>query len=204
MSNRKNHRSLPVQYLTRISILTALAAVLFLTLEIPVVAFYKLDFSAVPVLLGAFSMGPGPALIILALKEVIHLLLKGLGTTLGIGDLADFIMTAAFILPAGLLYRRHKTRKQAILGMALGTLCTIVVAVLTNWLLLFPTYMAAYHMDLQGIIGMASKALPFVDTEWKLLLFVTAPFNLLKGCVISLITALIYKPLSPLLKVQAR
>ena len=71
-----------------------------------------------------------------------------------------------------------------------------------NWLILIPVYMSAFHMDLSGIIGMATKTLPFVDTEWKLLLFVTAPFNLLKGFVIALITWLIYKPLSPILHVK--
>ena len=201
MSENKK-RSLPAQYVTRIGVLTALSAVLFLVLEIPVVAFYKLDFSNLPVLLGAFSMGPGPALIILLLKNVIHVLFKGLGSTMGIGNLADIIMGAAYILPAALLYKRHKTRRTALAGMGLGTLCMIVAGVLVNWLILIPVYMSAFHMNLEAIIGMATKALPFVDTEWELLLFVTAPFNLLKGFIIGLITWLIYKPLSPILHVK--
>ncbi len=190
--------------MTRIAALTALSAVLFLTVEIPIVAFYKLDFSNLPALLGAFAMGPLPALIILVLKTGIHLLIKGLGSTMGIGDLADLIMSVAFVLPAALIYSRNKNRKSALVGMATGTLCTIVVGVLVNWLVLIPAYMAAYHMDINAIVGMATKTLPFVDTEWKLLLFVTAPFNLLKGIVISLITFLIYKPLSPILHMKTR
>ncbi|MBQ3278228.1 MAG: ECF transporter S component [Clostridia bacterium] len=190
--------------MTRIAALTALSAVLFLTVEIPIVAFYKLDFSNLPALLGAFAMGPLPALIILVLKTGIHLLIKGLGSTIGIGDLADLIMSVAFVLPAALIYSRNKNRKSALVGMATGTLCTIVVGVLVNWLVLIPAYMAAYHMDINAIVGMATKTLPFVDTEWKLLLFVTAPFNLLKGIVISLITFLIYKPLSPILHMKTR
>ena len=190
--------------MTRIAALTALSAVLFLTVEIPIVAFYKLDFSNLPALLGAFAMGPLPALIILVLKTGIHLLIKGLGSTMGVGDLADLIMSVAFVLPAALIYSRNKNRKSALVGMATGTLCTIVVGVLVNWLVLIPAYMAAYHMDINAIVGMATKTLPFVDTEWKLLLFVTAPFNLLKGIVISLITFLIYKPLSPILHMKTR
>jgi len=188
--------------MTRIAVLTALSVVLFMTIEIPIIAFYKLDFSNLPALLGAFAMGPWPALIILVLKSAIHLLIKGLGSTMGIGDLADLIMGAALVLPAAFIYRRDKTRKSAVAGMTAGTLCMIVAGVLVNWLLLIPTYMVAYHMDLNAIIGMATKTLPFVDTEWKLLLCVTAPFNLLKGGVISLITFLIYKPLSPLLHMK--
>lgn len=202
MNETMKRGSLPAQYVTRIGVLTALSAVLFLILEIPVVAFYKLDFSNLPVLLGAFSMGPGPALIILVLKNLIHILFKGLGSTMGIGNLADLIMGAAYILPAALLYRRNKSRRTALAGMALGTLCMIIAGVLVNWLILIPVYMSAFHMDLAGIIGMATSALPFVDTELELLLFVTAPFNLLKGFVIGLITWLIYKPLSPILHVK--
>ena len=66
-------KNLSVQYLTRIAVLTALASILFL-IEIPVVAFYKLDLSNLPVLLGAFSMGPVPGLIILLLKSLIGML----------------------------------------------------------------------------------------------------------------------------------
>ncbi len=198
----KKKTSLSVQYIARIGVLTAISAVLMLTLEIPIVAFYKLDFSNLPVLLGAFSMGPGPAMIILVLKNLIHILFKGIGSTMGIGNVADIIMSAAFILPASLMYQRHKTRKIALTGMGVGTLCMIVAGVLVNWLLLIPVYMAAFHMNIDGIVGMATSALPFVDTEWELLLFVTAPFNLLKGIVISLITGLIYKPLSPILHVK--
>ena len=196
--------SLPAQYITRIGVLTALSAVLFLVLEIPIVAFYKLDFSNLPVLLGAFSLGPGPAMIILVLKNLIHILFKGLGSTMGIGNVADILMGAAFILPAALMYRRNKSRRTALVGMLLGTVCMIAAGVLVNWLLLIPVYMKAFHMDISGIVKMATDALPFVDTEWKLLLCVTAPFNLLKGIVISLLTFLIYKPLSSLLHVKRR
>lgn len=201
-STAKTKSVLSAFTMTRIAVLTALSVVLFLTIEIPIIAFYKLDFSNLPALLGAFAMGPVPALIILVLKTGIHLLIKGLGSTMGIGDLADLIMGLALVMPAAWIYKRNKNRKSALTGMAAGTLCMIVTGVLVNWLLLIPTYMVAYHMDIGKIVGMATKTLPFVDSEWKLLLFVTAPFNLIKGAAISLITFLIYKPLSPLLHMK--
>ena len=184
--------------MTRIAILGALSAVLF-PLEIPIVAFYKLDFSTLPALLGAFSMGPLPGLAILLIKDLIGMLHS---SSMYVGELADFIMSAAFILPASLIYRKHKTRKTALVGMAVGTLCMIVVSVLVNWKMMIPFYMTAFHMDMEAIIGMAQKALPFVDTEWKVLLYVTAPFNLLKGFVLSLLTFVLYKRLSPMLHVR--
>ena len=191
-------KNLSVQYLTRIAVLTALASILFL-IEIPVVAFYKLDLSNLPVLLGAFSMGPVPGLIILLLKSLIGMLHS---SSMYVGELADFIMGAAFVLPAALIYRRHKTRNTALIGMAVGTVVMIVVAVLVNWKIMIPFYMTAYGMPMEAVVGMATKAVPFVDTEWKLHLCVTAPFNLLKGVVLSALTFVLYKHLSPLLHVR--
>ena len=179
--------------LTRMAILVAVASILFL-IEIPVVAFYKLDLSNLPVLLGAFSMGTLPGLIILALKSLIGLLHS---SSAGVGELADFLMGAALIVPASLIYHRNKTRKTALIGMGVGTVCMVVAGVLTNKFIMLPFYMGAFHMDMAGILKFANVG--GVDSEWKLLLLITAPFNLLKGVVLSIVTGLIYKPLSPLL-----
>lgn len=189
---------MPVQYLTRIAVLAAISAVLYM-IEIPIIAFYKLDLSNLPVMLGAFSMGPVPGLMILGVKSLLGLLHSSSG---GVGELADFIMGAALMLPAELIYRRNKSRGSALIGMAMGTACMIVVAVLVNWKIMIPFYMSAFGMPMEKVIGMAAEVLPFVDTEWKVLLCVTAPFNLLKGFVLSLLTFLVYKRLSPLLHVR--
>ena len=196
MSNRKN--TLSVQYMTRIAILGALSAILFM-IEVPVIAFYKLDVSTLPALLGAFSMGPMPGLAILLIKDLFGLLHSG---TMYVGELADFIMGAAFILPAALIYRHKKSRKTALLGVITGTVAMTIVGVLVNWLIMIPFYMTAFGMPMESIIGMAQSAMPFVDTEWELLMYVTAPFNLLKGVVLSALTFLLYKRLSPLLHVR--
>ena len=189
---------LSVATMTRIAILAAAASILFL-IEIPIVAFYKLDLSNIPVLLGAFSMGPVPGVIILALKSAIGLLHS---SSAGVGELADFVMGAALIIPASVIYHRNKSRKNAIIGMAIGTVCMVIVGVLMNKWVMLPFYMGAFHMDMDGIIKAAGVA--GVDSEWKLLLLVTGPFNLLKGVVLSIVTALIYKPLSPILHGKMR
>ena len=189
---------LSVATMTRIAILAAAASILFL-IEIPIVAFYKLDLSNIPVLLGAFSMGTAPGLIILALKSAIGLLHS---SSAGVGELADFVMGAALVIPASVIYHRNKNRKNAIIGMAIGTVCMVIVGVLMNKWVMLPFYMGAFHMDMDGIIKAAGVA--GVDSEWKLLLLVTGPFNLLKGVALSIVTALIYKPLSPILHGKMR
>ena len=187
-----------VGVMTRVAILAAAASILFL-IQIPIVAFYKLDLSNIPVLLGAFSMGPIPGMMILALKSLIGLLSS---SSAGIGELADFIMGAALVLPAALIYQQNKTRKSAIIGMAVGTLCMVIAGVLANKYIMLPFYMGAFHMDMDGILRFANVA--GVDSEWKLLLMITGPFNLLKGVVLSVVAGLIYKPLSPILHATAR
>ena len=194
MSNTQRNKTFSTLNLTRMAILVAIASILFV-IEIPIVAFYKLDLSNIPVLLGAFSMGTVPGVIILALKSVIGLLHS---SSAGVGELADFLMGAALVIPASLMYQRNKTKKTALIGLAVGTLCMVVVSVFVNKWIMLPFYMGAFHMDMDSIIKYANVA--GVDSEWKLLLLITAPFNLLKGFVLSVVTGLIYKPLSPLLK----
>ena len=196
MTSRANSKTnvFSTANLTRMAILTAIASILFL-IEIPVVAFYKLDLSNIPVLLGAFSMGTLPGVIILALKSLIGLLHS---SSAGVGELADFIMGAALIIPASLIYQHRKTKRTAMIGLAAGTVCMIVTTILVNKGIMLPFYMGAFHMDMDSIIKYANVAV--VDSEWKLLLLVTGPFNLLKGIVLSAVTGIIYKPLSPLLK----
>ena len=191
-------RILSVGNMTRIAILTAAACILDL-LQIPVVAFYKLDFGNVPVLLGTFAMGTVPGVIILVLKVLIGLLHS---SSMGIGKLADLPMSLALIVPAGLIYQKNKTRKTAIIGMLVGTICMAVAGILVNKFILIPFYMSAFHMDMNAILGMTKMVA--IDTEWKLLLLITGPFNLLKGVVLCLVTGLIYKPLSPILHSKIR
>ena len=197
--NGQNKRSiLTVGNMTRIAILAAAACILDL-IQIPVVAFYKLDLGNVPVLLGTFAMGTVPGIVILALKCVIGLVHT---SSMGIGKLADFIMSAAMIIPAGLIYHHGKSRKSALIGMLIGTLCMTVTGVLVNKWIMLPFYMTAFHMDMAGILQYAG--VEGVDSEWKLLMLITGPFNLVKGLLLSLVTTLIYKPLSPLLHERIR
>ena len=194
MTQTKKGSMFSIGNLTRMAVLTAVACLLDLIPGIPIVGFYKLDFSLLPVMLGNFSMGPVAGTIILALKCLIG---WAHSTTMGIGKLADFFMGLALIIPAGLIYARDKTRKTALIGMLIGTLCMVVIGVFANKFILIPFY--AQMMPMEKILAMCGA-----DSEWKLLLIATAPFNLLKGVVLSLITGIIYKPLSPLLHGKIR
>lgn len=198
MTNRKN--LLSTRELTTIAILAAISAVLF-TLEIPVVLFYKLDLSHLPVLLGTFAMGPLPGTLILLVKSLLGLLHS---TSQGVGELADFLMGFAMLLPAGLIYNHNKSRKGAAVGMAVGTVVATIVAVLSNMYIMIPFYGTAYGMPVEAIVGMGAKVVPAVNSIWDFVLLITAPFNVLKWVVISVLAGLMYKPLSPILHGRKR
>ncbi len=196
MSNRK---PLSVQYMTRIAILGALSAILFM-IEIPVVAFYKLDLSTLPALLGAFSMGPLAGVAIIAIKDILGLLHS---SSAFVGELADFVKRVAYVDPASIIFKMMSRRKSALLGMSVATVVLIVVAVIVNWKIMIPFYIGAMpNGSMDMIVATANEAVSIVDSEWDVLLFVTAPFNLLKGVVLSVLTFLLYKRLSPLLHVR--
>ena len=186
-------------HITRCGILAAIAAILFLPIfEIPVVAFYKLDFSTLPAILAGFAMGPLQGAAVVLLKDIFHLTMTSTG---GIGELADFIMSCSYVIPASLIYRRCKTRKNALTAMIVSTLIMTVVASLVNNFIMLPLYQS--FMPMEAIIQAGTDVLPFISTKTELILFITAPFNIIKGFALSFGTFLLYKRISPLLHKKA-
>ncbi len=195
MATARNRKSDTVFTLTRCGLLAAMAVILFY-IEIPVVAFYKLDLSTLPAILAGFAMGPVEGVAVILVKDLVHLL----GTsTSGVGELADFLMSCAFVVPASLIYRRAKSRMSALRGMVVGSVLMTVAAVLINYFILIPAYQVLMNLPLAAIIGMGAAVLPFIDNTIKLVIFITAPFNILKSVVLSLVAYLLYKRVSPLL-----
>ena len=181
--------------LTRCGLLAAMAVILYY-IEIPVVAFYKLDLSTMPAILAGFAMGPVQGAAVVIVKNLVHML----GTsTACVGEMADILMSCAFVIPASLLYRRNKTRKGALRAMLAGGAAMTAAGVLVNYFILIPAYQVLMNLPLEVIIGMGQKVFGFIDSTLKLVIFITAPFNLLKAAVLSGTTYLLYKRVSPLL-----
>ena len=175
-------------------------AALLMFFEIPLVFlapnFYKLDFSEIPVMVGTFALGPAAGALIEAVKILIKLLIKPT-TTGGVGELANFVVGCAMAVPAGLLYRAHKNKKTAVRSLLLGTLSMTVLGIVVNALVMLPFY--SKFMPMETIINLGAKVVPAVDSVWTFCLFCVGPFNLFKGLVISVITFLLYKRVSPLI-----
>lgn len=178
------------------AMLSALATVLMLfEIPLPFIAppFYEMDFSEIPVLIGAFSLGPVSGVIIEAVKILLNLVLNGT-TTGGIGEIANFVIGCSFILPASIIYKRKKSKGNAIFAMIIGTLCMAVLGVFINAYVMIPIYSA--FMPLEQIIAMGKDIVPLIKDTLTFCIFCVAPFNLIKGILVSTVTTFIYKPLS--------
>ena len=189
--------------LALMAIFAAIAAILMVLIEIPVVfiapSFYKLDFSEIPILIGTFIMGPVSGVIMEAIKIILKLLIKGTSTAY-VGDFANFCIGVCLVVPASIIYQKHKTKKNAFIGMLVGTLFMAVAGVVLNYFVMIPFYVKAFGMPLEAIIGAGAKIQPLVTNKLSFTIVCVAPFNIVKGIIVSLVTALIYKHISAFVK----
>lgn len=184
--------------ITVTAILAAVATVLQL-IEIPVPFlipdFVRLDFSELPALLASFSLGPVYGGAVCLIKNLFKLTTSYSG---GVGELGNFLMGACFVVPAGVFYRRHKSRRGALIASVLGAVCMAVASVPINYFITYPAYMAI-GFPLEALLSLYRAIRPGVNGLLECLVLFNAPFTLLKGALDVLLCFLIYKPLSPLL-----
>jgi len=184
-----------------IGVFSALSFILFL-LEFPVPfapAFYKLDFSEIPVLIGGFAVGPAAGVMIEFIKITLKLLIKGTNTAF-IGDLANFVVGCAFILPATIIYRFRRTRKTAFVSCAVGTAAITLFGTFFNAIYLLPAFSKFYGMPLETIIAMGTEINAGIEGVYSFVFLAVAPLNLIKGLAVSVVTLLLYKPLMKALR----
>lgn len=163
--------------------------------------FYKLDFSELPILVGTFAFGPAAGVMMEFVKIMLKLMVKGTSTAF-VGDLANFVIGCSFILPASIMYAFRKNKKSAVMACITGTLIMTVFGTAFNAVYLLPAFSKLYGIPLDQLLAMGTAVNPLVG-EGSIVSFVVAcvaPLNLVKGASVSLVTLLIYKPLSPIIK----
>lgn len=189
--------------LAMIGMFSAIAMVLHL-FDFPLFfapGFYKLDFSELPILVGTFAFGPVAGVMMEFIKIVLKLFVKGTSTAF-VGDLANFVVGCSFILPASAVYAFRKSKKSAIIACVTGTLILTIFGTAFNAIYLLPAFSKLYGMPLEDILAMGAAVNPMVagDSILNFVAACVAPLNLIKGFSVSLLTLLIYKPLSPIIK----
>lgn len=186
-----------VRYLTVTAMLSAVAFILmFLDFSVPFMpTFIKMDLSELPALIGAFAMGPVCGVMVCLIKNLLHLTISSTG---GVGELSKFILGVAFVLPAGLIYRHKKSRSSALTGSLVGALFMGIFSIVSNYFLVYPVY---YNfMAEEAILQAYQMIIPSVQNILQCLICFNMPFTIVKGLFSVVITFLIYKPVSPILK----
>ncbi|HIQ85862.1 MAG TPA: ECF transporter S component [Candidatus Scatomorpha gallistercoris] len=183
--------------ITGVAVLSAIAFILaYFEFPVPLSpSFARMDISDLPALIGAFAYGPLAGVLIELVKNALQLTSTA---TAGVGELANFIMGGVFVFVAGLIYRKNKNKKTALIACLIASLAMGVTAAVVNYFILLPAFEA--FMPLNELIASFGEFMPFIRTKLDVVLFNALPFNLLKGLVISAVTMLIYKKLSPILK----
>lgn len=194
--NQRKRRIIDTAYLAKVAILSALAYVLYAFAAFPIFPVFPfnqldLDFSFVPALLGGFALGPSATIIIETIKILVKMLTNG-SNTFFVGDLSNFIVSLAFVLPASLYYRSHRTFKGALVSLLIGVAAEAVLSCVSNYFIMCPLY--------------GQFAAVIMEPEVRVLFSFAygLAFNLIKTVSSSVIVVLIYKRLSPILKLDGQ
>ena len=192
-------RDITVRYIVSAAMLSAVSVVLqYIEFPIPIMpAFIKLDLSDLPSLIGAFAMGPVWGVAIAGIKNLIHLLVSQSG---GVGELANFLLNAAFVATAGLIYKFNRTKKGALIGSLTGAVVMAVASVPINFFIVYPVYTA--FMQMEAIIKAYQVIYPGIQDGNLLqcLLIFNMPFTFVKAMISVVIVMLVYKRISPLIR----
>lgn len=172
--------------ITRMAVFTVLSYILYLPYFefsiIPTVQFLKIDFSNTFVMMAGFAMGPIAAMIVGALKEVLHALT--FSQTVGVGELANILIMLPYVLIPSIIYRRHRNIKTVFWTLALGSVAQAVWSIPVNYLLSFPFFAMAFIPNASWSVGME---LYLSVWYWAVL------FNFVKTLLVSAAVLLLYK-----------
>ncbi|PBQ23760.1 ECF transporter S component [Levilactobacillus brevis] len=182
-----SRHGLAVRSMVEMALFSGVAFVLmFISVPIiPLVPYMKLDLSDLVVLLGMSLFGPGGAILIAAVKELLYLVATGLDIVNFIGVLTAFIADLALILPIGALLKRPMpSLKRQVLAVITGTLSLTIILSLANWWVITPLYLKVWHMSLGLPVN-------------QLILLGVIPFNLIKGIVLGSLFIILSRRMAP-------
>lgn len=179
--------------------LAAIGVILqFLEISIPIIpSFIKLDFSDLPGFIGAFVCGPLAGVLITLIRNVIHIFT---GSSAGIGELSNFILSSSFVLTAGLIYKKIPSFKGVLIGGIAGALIMGALSFPVNYFIIYPLYYSVMGFPQAAILEMYQAILPSTKSIAQALLIFNVPFTIVKGLISVAFTCVIYKPLEKLIK----
>ena len=194
-------RVLPTRKVVMIGMFSAISGILYcFDFALPIApSFYKLDFSELPALIAGFAFGPVAGVLVEFIKQIVKLLIKSTSTAF-VGDLANFLIGCMLVLPASIIYQFKKSKHSALIGCIVGTIVMTVFGSAFNAIYLLPTFAKLFGMPLDAILGMGAAINSRVTDLTSFAILMVAPIYIIKGVGISVLTMLVYKKLSPIIK----
>ena len=195
--------ALTTRFIARTAVFAAISIILytvpFLKFSLPIFpSFLEIHLDEIPALIAGFAYGPLSGVLVILVKTIVKLPLTN---TACVGECADFIYSMAFLIPAALIYKKHRTIKGAIVSLVIATLIQVVVASTITTFVMLDAYSMLYHLPKEVILSMCQKINPAIkDLGLPFLLMVALPFNALKDAIVVLVTFLLYKRLRLLFK----
>lgn len=172
-----------------VSLLSALSYVLMLLESPPFIGFLRLEFSDIPAIIGAFQFGPLAGLVIELIKNVIKAITAT--KTAGIGELANFIISIAYVVPAAIIYRKMKGKYKSLTSFTVATVAMTIAGFLMNYFVTIPMYATLYG-GIDNVVAVA-KGIPGIKDKFTLILFGITPFNIVKGIFLGIVGHYTYR-----------
>lgn len=179
--------------LVKIAILGAIGYVLmFLSAPLPMLfpEFLRVDISDITGILGGMALGPLAGIMIELIKNVLQFF-TGMSTTSGIGEFANFLIGGSFVGVVSYIYRKRKDFIGVIIALLCGIITMTIVGCIANFYILLPFY--GNIMPMEAVIEMGAVINPRIVDKFTFVIWIIAPFNLLKASIMSLISLALYK-----------
>lgn len=193
-----NKRKFSTKQMVVIAMFSALSYVLmFLKFPISYLGFLEFEFSDIPALVAGLTYGPLTAVIIELIKNIIKVSTGSF--TGGVGELANFIITASYMFTVCTLYKVLGGKKKVVLSFATGTIVMTLVGAIMNFFVLLPLYAVVFG-GMDAILGLAAKTIPSIDSVAMLVVIGISPFNIFKGIYVAFAGYWIYKFLRKVLQ----
>ena len=196
----KNTKKISTASLVKVGILSAIGYILmFISVPIPMLfpGFLKIDISDITALIGGIAIGPWAGILIELLKNVLQFL-TGMSTTGGVGELANFLIGSSFVGTVSVIYSRNSDTKKLIIALVMGILAMTIVGCITNYLIILPFY-GKIGIPVEEVVKMGAAINPLITDKMTFVIWMIAPFNILKSVMMSLIILPVYKKLEKLL-----
>ena len=197
----KSTKFLTVSTLVKISILSAIGYILmFISVPLPMLfpEFLKIDISDLTALLGGISIGPMAGITIAFLKNLLQFI-TGMSTTGGVGEFANFLIGGSFVFTVSYIYSKKRNIQGVIIGLVSGIVVMTVVGCIASYFIILPFY-ATIGWSIDAVVSMGAAINPAIACKMSFIIWMIAPFNILKSGLMSLLTLPMYKKTEKILK----